>query len=442
MFICSLYIIVGLPIAITMSITKIIALILRVNIVHCLWAALFLGSLVFQRRKYPFEIMYNPLDFNRTLIVIIVVLVAIAAFGYICIREVQLKDLFGGRLRWMTIYSLLSISSTLYSSYKAYTIWKSFEIIVVLSVVLIAMDRIKRFEYFKHLLDFHYFLLASLVLTVWGGVVFCREDALLTVSRILPFQIVGVLPAIPANGVGELSAILGIVCLSRALDAQRTVERYFFFWLLMLFVTTLAFAQSRTTIFAFPVASLVLLLFRKKIGLCVFLVFLSALFIFYHYSDVVVPFIMREQSEAQFLDMTGRVSMWSDVWPSFKAAPILGHGFQSGSRFAMMQRTRVDMTTLHGTAQSILLNLGILGFSVFLCGFLAVWQKLLRMCFFDRLIEYKVKDMAIELIGIMIIISFRCTTSSILAYHGLGLMLFLLIITFTDVSEKVQKGSD
>jgi len=76
--------------------------------------------------------------------------------------------------------------------------------------------------------------------------------------------------------------------------------------------------------------------------------------------DFISEFILRGQDEKGFTSMSGRTYFWSAVLDAVSHAPVLGQGFYAG------QRVLFGSSTVDSTYLEVLLNLGVVGFLVFL----------------------------------------------------------------------------
>lgn len=132
------------------------------------------------------------------------------------------------------------------------------------------------------------------------------------------------------------------------------------FWILN--VSVLLLSQSRSSLGAFMIVSLMFILMSKSTWLKIGTFAAGA---------VAVPFlvkniIIKDGNINEVMSMTGRLPFWSDlITYGFPERPILGYGFMSISsspftnKFASIHSYAASMT--HNTFVQVLINLGLVG---------------------------------------------------------------------------------
>jgi len=98
--------------------------------------------------------------------------------------------------------------------------------------------------------------------------------------------------------------------------------------------------------------------------------------------DFSIELVTRRQSESQLLSLTGRVDLWETALDLIAQKPILGWGYVSGSRIALLSAFRYWAAPhAHNAFLEILLNLGIIGTLALLGSLISpvlVYLRLLR----------------------------------------------------------------
>jgi hypothetical protein len=184
---------------------------------HGIWLLLLLSGLVFRLRDIN-EINDNPVDAWAMYRLALEMLVAFV----LAVRLIQRRTpwhgaLFRGLLGVLAVYLFVCLTSVVWSVKPAWTLVKSLEYtldVAVLASVLVSVTSSEEYEWF---LNWTWALLGVLLGTTWLGAILDPADALekSKVVGTLGYQLKGVFPVLSSNSIGEFSAILGIVVLSR-----------------------------------------------------------------------------------------------------------------------------------------------------------------------------------------------------------------------------------
>ena len=76
-------------------------------------------------------------------------------------------------------YALLSLTSTIWSSYRFWTLYKSTEYLVDIALLAAIVATLRTPNQFKSLFDVTWLLLSALIGTVWLGMLIWPADALI-----------------------------------------------------------------------------------------------------------------------------------------------------------------------------------------------------------------------------------------------------------------------
>jgi O-antigen ligase len=136
-----------------------------------------------------------------------------------------------------------------------------------------------------------------------------------------------------------------------------------FVWALI----ALILAQTRSTLMAFVLFLLVFFLFGVRgltkvmwaTGLAI-LGFLGATLA----GQAILAFLQRGQDLEGFFTLSGRTYLLSFLMDHWRDSPLLGWGFQAGSRYfavQFMEQTGMNMGAAHDAISKILVDLGLLG---------------------------------------------------------------------------------
>ena len=291
---CALPLLVIAPLSIDQAFRKVRDLGARLGWIHVCWLLLLLSGLQFRIRGVD-SIIQQPLDFWALYRVALVgmSLLLIAAWAYS--SQVGVRDWLRGLPGWLFLYAVVCLVSASWSVEPSWTLYKSAEyltgVLVLAAIVQSASSTERRWgvpagrsmqradacmaaepvpsvDRYKALLDWTWALHAALLGTVWLGIMVRPDKAILHGIGTLDIAIIGLIPAIGWNTVGEISAVLGIVCVARIiLSPRRSIhEARFYVTGLTVALVTLVLSASRSSIAGFLTGTVVMLLVAKRFG--------------------------------------------------------------------------------------------------------------------------------------------------------------------------------
>lgn len=395
--------------------SRIRLLFLELKFWHILWFFLFLSGLVFRVRG-TLEARESPLDFWALYRIGLVGVVALILLAYLLLkRSYWFPWFFKGLIGLVVFFSMVNISSALWSVYPLWTLYKSVEYLT--GVILVAMFcySVKTVRDFKTLFDWTWFLVGLLVCTVWLGVLIWPESAVNHGVGLIGIQIKGVLPAIASNGVGDLGAILGIVAFVRLIFKTRHAR----FYLLVFIVgmVTLILSQTRSSLVGFLLTIPLTLFLARRISFSTLLIVSLLGFFFAGFMDLFFQFFLRGQTEGLFFSLSGRLYWWKHGLEQLKEQPVIGFGAYAGGRFVTLADLGADIvSSLHSTWMEVLLGTGIVGFLFIFMAVLRTWVTLLKPIK-GKGIEAYFDSLRVEAVGILTLLSVRSIFSVTFIWH-------------------------
>ncbi len=117
-------------------------------------------------------------------------------------------------------------------------------------------------------------------------------------------------------------------------------------------------SRSRTSIFAGVAGILAVVFFSGRTTL--FWASAATMSSLWFFSDAVIAYIRRGQSQELFTSMSGRTPFWETIWPQVLESPIIGSGYYAA------QRKLFGVSSVDNTYLEVLLGLGIIGLTIFL----------------------------------------------------------------------------
>jgi O-antigen ligase len=214
-----------------------------------------------------------------------------------------------------------------------------------------------------------FWYVVALIGSAWLGLLlFPGEAALKFENTLVPiqFQLNGVEPLIPANGLGLLGVILALWAPLRTWSPwrERILSRRAAILLCLLGVATVLATQYRTGYIALTSGFLVLLFVKRRwLGVTLLVIAVGALL---SWKPTLLtksePYVLRGQTVAQAEQLSGRLNFWAAAIPVWETSPLLGRGLLTASRFEVLAPLGFDSTsTIHSTWVEVLVGTGVVG---------------------------------------------------------------------------------
>jgi O-antigen ligase len=380
---------------------------------HGLWILLYLSTLVFRKREATVA-QEQPLDawaLFRLLPEMIVLLV-------LCVQLLRkrpgwLPYLFRGLLLAVTLYGLACAASAVWSVFPAWTLYKSLEFLLDLSVLAAALANIETLEQYKVLFDCALTIYAVELVWVW------MQWPLFPSEVFEDSRLKGLYPATAWNAVGESGAILAAIALCRLLPLSgRRSDRSFYGLLFAFGISSLLLSQTRSAVAGLAVGVIMTLILSRRIWQAVLMGALSGVAWFFTGAGAtIITYLQRDQSESAMRNLTGRMDLWTYAWQQWTMHPFTGSGAYAAGRFAVMSKVGFDATTLHSDWMEMLVGIGLLGLIPFVIALAGAGWSLLRSVH-SRLFAPDERQLAYEsavLLSVMVVHSFFNTE---LSFHA------------------------
>jgi O-antigen ligase len=269
---------------------------------------------------------------------------------------------------------------------------------------------------------------------VWLGVVIWPKEALEHPVGVIGVQLVGVFPSVAANGVGELAALLGVVCLVRVIYSP---HRVCYGMVFAFCCGTLILSQTRSAVAGFACGGWSILIARKQYFRALIIAVVAALALSTSSADSFWSYIRRGQDTDEFTSLSGRTSWWTVAIERIKERPILGYGAYSGGRFVVLQQLGdLETTGIHNDYLEILLGTGVVGLSVVVVVLTSVWSKVLRASQWAAR-STRERAVTVEAIAVLTLLMIRSIFSSPLFWHPP--LPFLLVVGYAEILR--QRGA-
>lgn len=329
-------------------------------------------TIVFQRRSDPSALLAGGLTVQNILQVVITGLAALWSFILILNKEVKLKTLWTGPLKWCIILFFFYTISTIWSVWPIFTLFRAIELI---TLFVIGIYLFTRYPWYDQL---RIFLLWGIVIPLLAGFIAPGGN---TFAQGI---IVG---AIRSNGGSMMAAMFLLLVLHRIFYLKLSVK----IWEILFPIVAIIIFGSLASAIAF-VISFLLLIYYKVPRMLRPVVFLINVFLIVFNIIIVmnnINFYVRNIADLfgkkpeHIMSFTGRVPLWIEISKIIEKHPA-GLGFAAGERtFAvyMSNPKEIGWSPSHAHSGYISAWLGIGWLGLFLSFFLVliIWRWLFQV---------------------------------------------------------------
>jgi len=422
---------------------------------HGLWFLILISSLVFRIRDAA-EAQSLPVDAYATLRLIPEAIVGL----YLLIRflgkgAILQRSFCQGLTGALSTYGLVCLLSSVWSVKASWTMYKSAEFLLDVAVLVAVLATVESIEMYRQFFNWTLILCGLELLWTWMGAAIWPDEAL---HSTYPERLVGVFPIQSANAIGASGAVLCIVALCRLLPVRGC--KFGRSWNVMLFCFGLAsiFAcRTRASLLGFVLAALVIMLFSRRAQLAAmagFGVLLAAYTVgvavgaapqpealfnrVQHPSGEIVDFLERGQSRDQMESLSGRMDWWHLAWQQFVNHPFTGLGAYAGGKFGVLSKSGLGETPqLHSDYLETLVGTSVWGLIPLLFALFGTWWFLIRFVR-DRTLQPFERQLALEAIGVLAVITVRSLVNVELIWHAP--QFFLAVLGYAELLRRRAKA--
>jgi O-antigen ligase len=423
---------------------------------HWLWLLIFISQLVFRIRDAA-DAQSLPIDGYALLrlapegIVGVWILVRFLGSGS-ALRKSFAQGLVGA----LTIYSLVCLLSAVWSVQSTWTLYKSAEYLLDVSVLAALLTTVESPEVYEQFFNWTLVLCGIELLWTWIGALIWPAEAL---HSTYPARLVGVFPIQSANAIGASGAILAVVAFSRLLPlAGCKFQKSWNILLLGFGVASMVACQTRTAYAGFLVGVFLVFVFSRRVrivalggallGLATYTVGLAFGAVAQPEalwdriagpSGAVLNFVQRGQSTDQLESLTGRTEWWTLAWQQFIEHPFTGLGAYAGGKFAVLSKAGFgDTPQLHSDYLETLVGTSIWGLIPLLAALFGTWWLLVRFLRMKSLNPSE-RQLAMEAIAVLGVISVRSLLNVELIWHAP--QFFLAVLGYAELLRRRFKAA-
>ena len=421
------------PLCLEQAFSKVRRLLAALNWSHSLWLLIFLSGLVFRSRGVD-SIQEQPLDAWAIYRVALVGVSFLLAAAWLFRADVAPRFLFRGIVAPLAVYALVCVISSLWSAQPAWTFYKSAEYLTEVSVLALLLWTATTTESYKVLLDLTWTLYAALLGSVWAGVLIWPHLAIRREAGVgvIGFALNGVFPVVGWNTIGEISAVVSIVCLTRLFFRPKGRARGAIYGVgAASGLLTLILSSSRSSIAGLLLGCTAVLFAARRTRALLALTTI-ALVIGWQTSagDLAKRYFMRGQDNQAFYSLSGRVPLWEHGLEQLSDRPLTGFGAYAGGRFVTLAGfnagTRAGASSVLNTYLEVLLGTSLWGLVPLLAACLWTWRVLLRAA---RRLGAKgslESQLCLEAIGVLGVLTARSWFTVKFVWHPA--LLFLAVV--------------
>ncbi len=249
------------------------------------------------------------------------------------------------------------------------------------------------------------------------------------------------MPAIGWNTVGEISAVLAVVCLARVCFRPHGWSRGALYLTgLVAALATLILSASRSSI-AGLVGAAAMLIAAKRLGSLALLT-LGVLTIGFQtqLGDTAVNYLLRGQTRDAFYSFSGRVQLWEYGIERLAVSPLGGFGAYAGGRFVAVANyndaSRDLASNVLNTFLEVLLGTSFWGLIPLLVAFGGAWWLLMRHGW-TATAGSPSRALAMETLGVLGVITVRSVFTVKFVWHPA--LLFLAVVGYAEVLRRSER---
>jgi O-antigen ligase len=388
---------------------------------HWLWFALLASGFVFRVRDAN-TAKESPVD---SAAIYRLGLVALTG-GLLLLRQVRkqtvwLGPLFQGLIGAMTMFALVSATSALWSVNGPWTLYKSIEYLVdlmLLAAILVTIHSVKDYE---ALFNWNWTLTGLLILSAWVGAAIWPKEALDAgfSGGMLGYRLSGVYPGQGSNRLGDLGAILGVVCIARLLPlGKRKYDRLWYTLLLGLGVLTIVVSQTRSALIGLVAGTIIILAFTGRLKRGALIVMgIVGLILVSGVGSLLLEFLQRGQSREEMVSLSDRLNWWSVGFQLLSEHPWTGLGAFAAGPFGVFEKLGLNnVGPLHSDYIETMVGTSFWGVIPLLIALFGCWWVLLRWMG-DRHAPAGDRQLAMEAIAVLTVITLRSVFMTFIVMH-------------------------
>jgi O-Antigen ligase len=399
---------------------------------HWLWLLSLSSSFVFRYRSSA-EIAQTPFDALAALRVGPEIICACVLLVRLVFRKPDWgPSMVRGIVGCMTIFGLVCLTSSLWSVKFSWTLYKSLEYLLDLSIMAMVLTLVTTSKQYKTFIDWTWIIAGATIAWVWIGLPIWPADTWATDQRLT-----GAYPIVSSNELGDTGAILILVAAIRYWPLiGKGKNRAFYVLTALLGAVTMVAAETRSAFVGLAIAALVVLFFAGRTRYAILGTVLAApVAIYTSIGPLIMSYLQRDQSQAELMSMSSRLDWWSIGYKMFMQHPFTGLGAYAGSRFAIL--TNVGAPQLHSDWLEVIVGTSIWGLAPFVISLVWIWSILIKY-YRGRGLDPDDRQLTLEMIGVMTVITIHSFVNVEMTWHHPTL--FLMVLGWAEFMRRKRKS--
>ncbi|REL37540.1 O-antigen ligase domain-containing protein [Rhodohalobacter sp. SW132] len=354
--------------------------------------------------QLAFESSFN-LDFSNILRMVVWGISGLIVLVYFSKNKKYYYDILTSNpTKWYSIYGLFAIISSIYSPNTLYTLFFSFQILIL--ILLVGLIQ-KWMDWTKPLLLIFYAFIIQLFLII----IFYFIDPNLVGREEwnYGYRLVGGI----FGDYGAAAVISGIYFITVCLHGKEYLSDarlkiywicYFITWIFLL----LTFTRS-SMIAAILVLFINIFIYKKFIHKALFIYISFGVVIVsgvLGYFDNLILYFSRGQSIDVIMTLSARAGVFEFLFNRWLESPIVGYGYAAGSRWLLAEFVRdgIPLGSAHNAILKVLADLGIIGFIILSMSYIITIKSLFKNRIFNNESK-KLKLLYAQIVSLFIYVS-------------------------------------
>lgn len=293
-------------------------------------------------------------------------------FVFAFLKAIQLnaiKYVFHGTNMYLFVYFLLCVASAIFSPVKSLTLFKAFEILVVIVILTTAYNAKDLYEeskkYIVALLVLYSITVVGVYLqfAIFGA---AGQRQLVGVTPLFGFMLISKYPGMVGNALGFLGATVAVfgVYISSTVSATNKKRVILGSLIFLAGAGVTFFSYTRSVMLFLYMAVFIYFYLKKKIIVNIMMIFMVIFpLALPQVQEKIIEHLRRGASDEEISSMSGRTEMWNNVFDRRIIKLIIGEGYATGSKY--MNFSRSGTTLLQGNVHNgfleVVMSIGLLG---------------------------------------------------------------------------------
>lgn len=410
---------------------------------HWLWFFVLASGFVFRVRDAS-SAKSDPADAAALVRVAFMGLVALILAMRLALRRPDwLRSMFSGGVGAMTAFAMAGAVSTIWSVNPPWTFYKSLEFLIDVALLAAILAVVHRSEDYETLFNWNWILCGLLIASAWVGAAIWPKEALEDGYSLgtLGVRLNGLFPGQGSNRLGDLGAILGVVCFTRIFPfGKRQYDRFWYVLVLLACVATIVFAQTRTALAGLLLGMVLVLVLTGRAGKMLLLgVGAIATVVLSGAGKMILDYLQRGQSQAEMVSLSDRLNWWTVAFDMLRQHPWTGLGAFAAGTFAVFEKLGLNnVGPLHSDYVETLVGSSFWGFIPLVLAILGCWW-ILGQSVRDPFLDEIDRQLSIEALAVLMVVTIRSVFMTFITLHPP--LNFLILLGYAELLRRRRQSA-